>query len=133
MDEDYRAFGRFIETRRKELGLTAKKLADTMGVGTPYMSDIENGRRYPPEKHFDTLAEILQLDEAGRLRMIDLAACARENQLAPDIVGYVRKTDLARVALRKARKRGVPNDVWERVIEMLDEQYPDQGGEGGGV
>lgn len=50
MNENEMAFGKFIEERRKALGLTLRGFAAELDIAPAYMSDIEKGRRYPPDK-----------------------------------------------------------------------------------
>ena len=43
-------FGEFIAEKRKSRGLTLRGLAAELGIVPAYMSDIEKGNRYPPDK-----------------------------------------------------------------------------------
>lgn len=52
MNENEMAFGKFIEERRKALGLTLRGFASELDIAPAYMSDIEKGRRYPPDKNW---------------------------------------------------------------------------------
>ena len=56
-DELKRVFRDNLRTRREELGLTQVALADRLGVGQPYISDLEAGRKRPL---VDTLADIAE-------------------------------------------------------------------------
>jgi transcriptional regulator with XRE-family HTH domain len=62
MNENERAFGKFIEERRKALGITLHGFAAEPDIAPAYMSDIEKGRRYPPGKKLDDIARILKLE-----------------------------------------------------------------------
>ena len=56
--------GEFIAEKRKSRGLTLRGLAAELGIVPAYMSDIEKGNRYPPDKDkLYELARILCLSE----------------------------------------------------------------------
>ena len=121
MEQDTSGFGKFIECKRKESKITLRAMALKLNIAPAYLSDIEKGRRYPPERLFDDLSKILQLSRDERLEMLDLAASARENQVSADIAGYVMEEDLARVALRRAKQRKLSPEQWQKVIKAIDE------------
>ena len=55
-------FGNYISTRRKELGLSQKDLADFLSVSIPTISKYENGLLYPDLSLIGSLAKILKVD-----------------------------------------------------------------------
>ena len=52
-----RELGRFVEERRKALGLTRKDLVARSGLSYPYVSQIETGDREPALKAMHALAQ----------------------------------------------------------------------------
>lgn len=116
-------FGKFIEARRKALGITLRGLAAKLDIAPAFMSDIEKGHRYPPAKEkLYEMAQILQLSEADTDRMFDLAAGERENGISPDLPEYIMSNESARTALRMARNKGSSEAVWQKVIRLLEEE-----------
>ena len=115
------SFGKFIEEKRKAYGMTLRGLAAELGIAPAFMSDIEKGHRYPPnkEKLYD-LARILHLSEADTNTMFDLAAAEKENTVSPDLPEYIMNGSNVRVALRLARDKGIPDAAWQKVIDMLE-------------
>ena len=112
-------FGEFIAEKRKSRGLTLRGLAAELGIAPAYMSDIEKGHRYPPDKDkLYELARILCLSEDETNTMFDLAAGEKENAVSPDIMG----NEQVRVALRMARDKNASSEVWQKVIEMMEAQ-----------
>jgi len=103
MNENELAFGRFIEERRKALGITLCGFAAELEIAPAYMSDIEKGRRYPPDKKLDDIAKILKLSAEEKNSLLDMAAMTRTKSVSPDLPEYIMEKDLARVALRRAR------------------------------
>lgn len=116
-------FGRFVEQKRKEQGITLRGLAGELELAPSYMSDMEKGRRYPPDKgKLEEIARILKLSKEDKDLMYDLAALAKENTVSPDLPEYIMEKDIVRVALRKARDKNVSDEDWKRVIEIFDDE-----------
>ena len=116
-------FGKFIEQKRKALGITLRGLAGELNIAPAFMSDIEKGHRYPPgkEKLYE-MARILRLSEEDTNTMFDLAAGERDNSVSPDLPEYIMNNSNVRVALRMARDKGTPDAVWQKVIDMLEQE-----------
>ena len=113
MNENEMAFGKFIEERRKALGLTLRGFASELDIAPAYMSDIEKGRRYPPDK---------KLNETEKNSMLDLAAMAKTKTVSSDLPEYIMEKDLARVALRRARDGKLSDEGWQEVIDLIDKK-----------
>jgi transcriptional regulator with XRE-family HTH domain len=104
-----------------EKGVNLRKLAELLGIVPAYMSDIEKGRRYPPDKDkLYKIAEVLHLTDTEMNEMFDLAALAKENTVSPDLPEYIMGSEKARVALRMARDINAGDQEWQKVIEMLE-------------
>lgn len=113
-------FGKFIETKRKALNKTLRGLAADLDIAPAYMSDIEKGHRYPPDKDkLEKMAELLNLSEEEKNKMFDLAAGEKDNSVSPDLPEYIMGTEKARVALRMARDNGATDATWQKIIDML--------------
>jgi transcriptional regulator with XRE-family HTH domain len=55
-------FGRVIEDRRHELGLTQELVAKKVGVKANYIGYLERGMRHPSQKVVERLSSALKLD-----------------------------------------------------------------------
>ena len=116
-------FGKFIETKRKALNKTLRGLAADLDIAPAYMSDIEKGHRYPPDKDkLEKMAELLNLSEEEKNKMFDLAAGEKDNSASPDLPEYIMGTEKARVALRMARDNGATDATWQKIIDMLEKE-----------
>ena len=116
-------FGRLMETKRKEAGITLRGMATLMNLSPTFWSDIEKGRRNPPDiDKLEKLAQVLRFSSADKDIMFDLAGKA-ENTISPDLPDYIMSKDYIRTALRKARQVGERED-WERFIRDLDKKLP---------
>ena len=113
-------FGGFVAERRKQHEYTMRRFADMIGVTAPYLSDIEKGRRAAPDGKLEEIATALKLSRAEREQMFDLAALTRENQVSADLSGYIMETDLARVALRRAKEQDLSDRQWENIINIIE-------------
>lgn len=125
MNENEQVFGKFIEERRKALGITLRGLAAELGIAPAYMSDIEKGRRYPPDKKLDDIARILKLEGANKEKLLDMAALTRVNTVSPDLPEYIMEKDLARVALRRAKAGNLSDEGWQEVINLINTKVSD--------
>ena len=97
-------FGEYVKAKRQEKEISLRKLAEELGIVPAYMSDIEKGRRYPPDKEkIYKIAEVLGLNEDDTNTLFDYAALSRDNGVSPDLSDYVMGVDNLRTALRKAR------------------------------
>lgn len=122
-------FGKFIEQKRKALGMTLRGLAAELGIAPAFMSDIEKGHRYPPsrEKLYE-MARILHLSEDDTNTMFDLAAGERENTVSPDLPEYIMGNETVRTALRLARDSDTSDAVWQKVIDLLENEEKEKNG-----
>ena len=116
-------FGKFIEAKRKALNKTLRGFATDLEIAPAYMSDIEKGHRYPPDKDkLEKMVELLNLSEEEKNKMYDLAAGEKDNSVSPDLPEYIMGTEKARVALRMARDNGATDATWQKVIDMLEQE-----------
>ncbi|MDR0695955.1 MAG: helix-turn-helix domain-containing protein [Christensenellaceae bacterium] len=122
-------FGKYIKAKRKEKGINLRKFAELIDKMAPaYLSDIEKGNRYPPDRDkIAKMAEVLGLDANETAELYDLAAFDRasvekekSSAVASDLPEYIMSNDKLRVALRMARDSNAGDDDWIKVIEMLE-------------
>lgn len=119
MSEQYRTFGSFLEIKRKEKSLSIRKLAELLKITPAYLSDIEKGRRYAPDKEkLEEIARILVLSEEEINVMFDLAG-ETKGEIPPDLPEYILEKDIVKVALRTANKSNASDEDWKRFIEQL--------------
>ncbi|MBS3937623.1 MAG: helix-turn-helix transcriptional regulator [Peptococcaceae bacterium] len=129
---DY-TFGQFVELKRKEKEMNLRKLAELIKIAPAYMSDIEKGNRYPPDKDkIANIAEILELSPEETNTLFDLAAMAKKHTVSPDLPDYIMGNDTIRAALRKARDINAGDEEWKKVIEMLEAKEKEKENEKGG-
>ncbi len=116
-------FGKFIEQKRKDKKMSLRGFAAKLAIAPAYMSDIEKGHRYPPDKDkLEQMADILELSAAEKNDMFDLAAGEKDNTVSPDLPEYIMGSQKARVALRMARDTGATDATWQKIIELLESE-----------
>lgn len=122
-------FGKFVAERRKEKNMTLRGMADLIDFSPAYWSDIEKGRRNPPNiDKIKEAAKILKLSQEETEDMIDMASEDRD-EIPMDLPEYIKESELARTALRKAKQLNENNGesditkrAWEEFIKALDEE-----------
>ena len=122
MSIQYQNFGEFLQKKREAKQITLRKMAEMLKMSAPYLSDIEKGRRNPPEMDkLDQIAQILLLSAEERTVMLDLAGKMR-NTVAPDLPEYIMERDYVSAALRTARDLDASEADWLRFVEELKQR-----------
>ncbi len=117
-------FGEFIAEKREEQKLSLRKMAKALEISPAYWSDIEKGRRNPPNlQRLEEIAQLLHLGETDKDRMVDLASQERD-EIPMDLQAYIKNSDLAKIALRKAKNmasNAVTEQAWLNFIQTLED------------
>lgn len=122
-------FGEFVAEKRKKKDISLRKMADLLDLSPAYWSDIEKGRRNPPNiNKLKEIANLLGLSQEETDMMIDMASEDRD-EIPMDLPEYIKESGLARTALRKARKKSeiegnadITEKAWRDFIKALDEE-----------
>jgi len=118
---DRQVFGAFLKAKRNARVITLRAMAEMIGVGYGYYSDLESGRRCPIELEFlDKIRTALQLSEEDSQTLYDLAGKARD-AAPPDLTGYINDSKPARIALRIAKETATDED-WEQFAQSLNKR-----------
>lgn len=121
MEEKNLTFGEYIAKRRNSLGITLRGMADRLEITAVYLSDIEKGRRNPPEKLLlDKMAVELKITGPEKDKLYDLAGRGRK-EVAPDLPDYIMESEIVRAALRTAKDVATEDD-WKQFIHKLQEK-----------
>ena len=112
-------FCRFLKEKRRMKEITVRAMADSVGVSPGYYSDIESGRRNPPDRGIlDRMIAALTLSDEDRITFYDLAGKAR-SEAPQDLSEYINEFQEVRVALRMAKDTGDPH-VWKKFINYME-------------
>lgn len=112
-------FGQFIIRKRGDMGITLRGMAALLDITPAYYSDIEKGRRNPPDKPLlEKMAIQLRLNDQEKNLLFNLAGDGRD-EVPPDLPEYIKTSDIVKVALRKA-KDVASEDDWQKFIDQLN-------------
>lgn len=121
------SFGGKLKELRNQKRMSLRTLAKELDISPTFLSDIENGRRLPPnsEKNFnsiDKIAEILCLteDEINELRKCADFDLFEKGVMSKDIEQYMKQYPMAQVAMRKAVSNNVDDNKWEEIMKILE-------------
>lgn len=109
------SFGKFIKEKRILQGKSIRSFANEIGISAAYLSDIENGNRYPPQKYLSVLINKLGLSIEEMEILYDLVGCESGNYI--DINIYLKDNENARRALRLAIQKNMTSFDWQKVID----------------
>ena len=113
-------FGQYLSEKRKEKGLSLRRLAAKLGVSAPYLSDGEKDRKTAFDAdRIEALAVILLLSKEEKNVLMDLAGQQRKSFIPPDLARYINEHKYVRTALRTARDLGAHEEDWRRFAESL--------------
>lgn len=115
------SLGSFLRNRRERVGKSLRSFAVELNIAAPYLHDIEKDNRTPSDRLLPALIEGLSLSKQDEILLYDLIGQRRQG-LYPDLSSYIQNTDLARVALRKARDNQIKDDLWLRIINSIDQE-----------
>lgn len=94
-------FGEYLRELRGRKSLRQTDIAESLGISTVYVCDIEKGRRNPPSSEkLDILVQRMSLTDKEASLLFDLAGRAR-GSVAPDIIKYLEEHPCAKDAIRR--------------------------------
>ncbi|WP_063775003.1 ATP-binding protein [Streptacidiphilus anmyonensis] len=97
-------FGRLLREERQRALLTLESLAEASGVSARAISDMERGRSTPRMSTLTELLDALDLDTAGRRRLLEAAGrpstpeTSVPRQLPPDLRAFRGRSDVLEAA-----------------------------------
>lgn len=115
-------FGTYLSQLRKDRRITLKDMAAKLDISSPYLSDVEKGRR--DSFDLDKLNQIvfmLNLNSEEADNLMNLAGDQR-NSIAPDLPEYVANKEYINAALRKAKNLDAGEEEWFEFIRHLEEK-----------
>lgn len=116
--ECHESFGEYIKARREVLGMSIRGLAQELGMTPVYLSDIEKGNRYAPEKYLRRMIEVLKISRDDINSFYELVGKSRNDNF-PDLTDYIGKMEIVRIALRTARDLNITNSQWQDFIDEI--------------
>lgn len=124
-------FGNFIKNKRLEKRLTLMAAAKLLGISFSYLSDMENGKKLPPNSLNDEHKQLMKRfkeclemsdDEYEHLEQLADKELVDKGHISNEINQYMIETPIATVALRKATKKNLSEEVWKKIIKEMDKK-----------
>ena len=119
-------FGIYITEKRIEKEIGLREMAELLDISPSYFSDIEKGRRNPPNlSKIQEIAQILKLSVQETDYLIDIASETR-GEIPMDLNDYIKENNIVKIALRKARKieekgeKDLVKRAWNDFINTID-------------
>lgn len=114
-------FGEFVKRKRRSAGLTLRSFSAAIGISPVYISNIEWGKRYPPNGEvIGRMADVLSLNIRERDKLFDLAAQSKDSLSTPyDISCYINSHKVVKKAIRLADRKGVSDELWQALINDI--------------
>ena len=119
-------FGIYITEKRIEKEIGLREMADLLDISPSYFSDIEKGRRNPPNlSKIQEITQILKLSVQETDYLIDIASETR-GEIPMDLNDYIKENNIVKIALRKARKieekgeKDLVKRAWNDFINTID-------------
>lgn len=108
-------FGAMVRARREKLragdpAYSLRKVADRIGVGPAYLSQVENGHQLPTEERILQLADALDLDPD--------VALAVAGKVSPDLVTIIARRPVLFADLIR-QLRDLPDHAIARVVREV--------------
>jgi transcriptional regulator with XRE-family HTH domain len=113
-------FGGYISQKRRKNRRAAWETAKQIGITAAYLSDMETGKKTNPSREImQKMIEVLCLDEEETALFYDLHAKAN-GIVSQDLPEYIMENDIARKAIRKAKKKPATDYDWQGFIDKLE-------------
>ena len=115
-------FGELVKKYREKK--TLKELSDEVGITSAYLSDIENGNRFPSKDKLDKLIKVFNLKNEEKDKFYDLVAKESPNKykVSGDIAEYIMKNEYLRNFIRVAKEKKLDNLYWKSKIKELESE-----------
>ena len=116
------SFGEVFGRIRRERRVTLREVAEYVGKSIGYLSDVEHGRKTPPD--LDVVAKVEEILRVTDGTLLNLARQARA-QRPTDLVRKLRARPLLAEMLLRAE--GLPDDELREEIQRLTERGREDG------
>ena len=118
-------FGKFLQQKRKELGISQRVFAKMVGISYSYISSIETGKRSAPSaKIIRNMERELNLKYKEKELFEHLAAKSRATPtVSPQIANYVNNNDCVLQTLSFAESNNIEEKDWQEFLDRIKGKY----------
>ncbi len=122
------AFKEYLAGRRKQKGIPTRAFARQVGISPSFLCDLESGHRSFPsdptkaQELFNKMVVALELtpEEASEFKTLTDQSTLENGKLSGDIREYLLSNPQAQLALRKAKEKGVSDEMWAVLIKKIE-------------
>lgn len=121
-------FKDYLHSKRKEKGIPLRAFATQIGISPSFLCDLESGHRsFPSDQElasslFPKMVKSLGLTptEEAEFKALADQSTLEGGKLSGDIRAYLLATPQAQLALRKAKEKGMTDQMWLALIKKIE-------------
>lgn len=100
--------------------ISLRAFASSVEISAPYYSDIEKGKRYPPDSEkLEKIIDALQLSDEEKIELYDLAAEERQD-IPNDIKKILAESENLKLLLRTISSKNVDDGDVQALIYKIE-------------
>ena len=123
-------FKEYLAEKRLQKRIPVRVFARLVGISPSYLCDLESGHRSFPsdpskaKELFDKMIAVLELsnEEAAQFKLLADQSTLENGKLSGDIREYLLHNPQAQLALRKAKEKGISDEIWAALIKKIEEE-----------
>lgn len=123
-------FKEFLAEKRSQKKIPVRVFAKQIGISPSFLCDLESGHRSFPSDPtkakdlFDKMVAALGLsvEETTTFKALADQSTLENGKLSGDIREYLLSNPQAQLALRKAKEKGVSDEMWAALIKKIEEE-----------
>ena len=122
-------FGDMIKNKRLEKRINLRKMAQLLEISPSYLSDLENGKRLPPNGDNDiyrnlleNISKLLEMtnQETEKLQLYADEELIGKGYVTKEMSEYLSVNQMAVTALRKAKNANADENTWKEIVRILE-------------
>ena len=122
-------FKEYLAEKRSQRKIPVRVFAQLVGISPSFLCDLESGHRSFPsdpklsEQLFPKMVQVLGLteEETAEFKALADQSTLEGGKLPVDIREYLLRNPQAQVALRKAKEKGLDDQLWAALIQKIEE------------
>ena len=121
-------FKEYLAEKRNNKKIPIRTFAGLVGISPSFLCDLESGHRsFPSDPElaaslFPKMVEVLGLtpEEEAEFKALADQSTLEGGRLPTDIREYLLRNPQAQLALRKAKDKGVTDDIWAALVKKIE-------------
>lgn len=116
-------FGIYLKYLRNRQKMPLRQLSKLIGISYTHLSNVENGRRTPPEHDkIITISNVLETTKIEKQRLLELAEQSKMivHGIPDEISNYMLRNNKAIEAVKTAKSLNYSNEQWQGIIDDMN-------------